>query len=115
MAIDPEIEEVLTTLIDTVEERVAELKALVAEQSGTMDALAARIDGLAPGGAPAAGDDPARLQALSDSLARLEKQLQAIQVQQTQINGFLTGVLKLMMTKKLITQQEMVEVYKSTK
>ena len=109
MAIDPEIEEVLTTLIDTVEERVAEVKSLLAEQAGTVQAMQARVESLGPGASSA------QLVAVADRLDRMELQLQTIQTQQTQINAFLTGVLKLMMTKKLITQQEMVEVYKSTK
>ncbi len=113
MAIDPEIEEVLTTLIDTVEERVGEIKTLLGEESGRLNALEERVGDLSSrgaGGAPAGGT-----QALSDSVARLEKQLQTVQQQQAQINGFLTGVLKLMLSKKMITQQEMIEVYKSTK
>jgi len=109
MAIDPEIEEVLTTLIDTVEERVAEVKSLLSEQAGTVQAIQARVDGMG------AGASPTQLHAIADRLDRMDQQLQSIQTQQTQINAFLTGVLKLMLTKKLITQQEMVEVYKSTK
>lgn len=109
MAIDPEIEEVLTTLIDTVEERVAEVKSLLAEQAGTVQAMQARVEALGPGASST------QLVAVADRLDRMELQLQTLQTQQAQINAFLTGVLKLMMTKKLITQQEMVEVYKSTK
>ncbi len=108
MAIDPEVEEVLTTLIDTVEERVAEVKSLLGEQVGTIQALQTRVEEMGPAG------NPADLHALGDRLGRLEKQLQGIQTQQTQINGFLTGILKLMMTKKLISQAEMVEVYKGS-
>ncbi len=112
MAIDPEIEEVLGALIDTVEERVGEIKTLMTETSTRMAAIEQQLQGAGPGGDPAAAQ---QLQAMGDWLGRIEKQLQSLQTQQTQINNFLTGVLKLMMTKKLITQQEMVEVYKSTK
>ncbi len=112
MAIDPEIEEVLTTLIDTVEERVGEIKTLMTEESGRIAAIEQRLEGAGAGGDPGA---TAQLQAMADWLGRIEKQLQTLQTQQTQINNFLTGVLKLMMTKKLITQQEMVDVYKATK
>lgn len=117
MAIDPEVEEVLTTLIDTVEERVAEVKSLLSEQTGTVQALQARVESLGPGagGTAGAGPSSAQLHAIADRLDRVDQQLQTLQTQQTQINAFLTGVLKLMMTKKLITQQEMVEVYKATK
>ena len=114
MAIDPEIEEVLSALIDTVEERVGEVKTLLSEQVGTIQGLQARVDSLAEGDGPA-GPDPIQLQAIADRLSHIDKQLQTLQTQQAQINGFLTGILKLMMTKKLISQQEMVEVYKSTK
>ena len=49
MAIDPEIEEVLSALIDTVEERVGEVKTLLSEQVGTIQGLQARVDSLAEG------------------------------------------------------------------
>ncbi len=112
MAIDPEIEEVLSALIDTVEERVGEIKTLMTEESSRLTTLERRIEGAGTAADPAQAQ---QLQAMADWLGRIEKQLQSLQTQQTQINSFLTGVLKLMLTKKLITQQEMVEVYKSTK
>ncbi len=99
MAIDPEVEEVLTSLIDTVEERVGEIKTLVSEESARLAAIETRLDQGGAGGGEA-------------DLAAVQQQLQAIQKQQAQINGFLTGMLKLMLAKKMITQQEMVEVYK---
>jgi hypothetical protein len=106
MPIDPEVEEVLSTLIDTVEERVQELKALLSEEIAKVDALAARLDGLHAAGAAGGPGGDARL-------AELQRQLQALQTQQTQINAFLTGVLRLMIAKQLISQQDMVDVYKA--
>jgi hypothetical protein len=109
MAIDPEIEEVLGALIDTVEERVQELKTLLGEEIGRLDTLANRVESLGGGG------EAAQLKALQDRLAQVDRQLQTLQAGQTQINNFLTGVLKMMLAKKMISQQEMLDVYKSSK
>lgn len=109
MAIDPEIEEVLGALIDTVEERVQELKTLLGEEIGRLDTLANRVESMGGGG------EAAQLKALQDRLAQIDRQLQSLQAGQTQINSFLTGVLKMMLAKKMISQQEMLDVYKSSK
>jgi hypothetical protein len=110
MAIDPEIEEVLGALIDTVEERVQELKTLLGEELGRLDTLANRVESMGGGG------EAAQLKALQDRLAQIDRQLQSLQAGQTQINSFLTGVLqKMMLAKKMISQQEMLDVYKSSK